>query len=87
MVSAYPQQTLENLMKELGEGLKALKGIGTPQEDQQCQLTWTPGSCQRLSHQLKSEHGLDAGPWHIYSRGLPCLASVGEETPNPAETW
>lgn len=35
MVSAYPQQTLENLMKELGEGLKALKGIGAPQEDQQ----------------------------------------------------
>ena len=28
-------------MKELWEGLRALKGIGAPQEDQQSQLTWT----------------------------------------------
>ena len=28
-------------MEELGEGLKALTGRGTPQEDQQNQLTWT----------------------------------------------
>ena len=35
--------TLGTLMEELGEGLKALKGIGTPQEDQQSQLTWTLG--------------------------------------------
>jgi hypothetical protein len=56
-------------------------------EDQQCQLTWTPGSSQRLSHQLKSIHGLVQGPWHICSRGLPCLASVGEDAPNSVETW
>jgi hypothetical protein len=28
-------------MEELGEGLRVLKGIGTPQEDQQYQITWT----------------------------------------------
>jgi hypothetical protein len=26
------------------------------------------------------------GPHHICSRGLPCLASVGEDMPNPVET-
>jgi hypothetical protein len=46
-------------MKELEEGLKALKRIGTPQEDQQTQPTWTIGDNQRLSHQLNSIHRLD----------------------------
>ena len=46
-------------MEELEEGLKGLKGMGTPQEDQQSQLTWTPGSSQRLSHQTKSIQGLE----------------------------
>jgi hypothetical protein len=31
-------------MEVLGGGLKEPKGIATPQEDQQCQLTQTPGS-------------------------------------------
>jgi hypothetical protein len=35
-------------MEELGEELKALKGMGNPQEDQQSWLTWTPESSQRL---------------------------------------
>jgi hypothetical protein len=39
--------------------IEALKRIGTPQEDQQSQLTWTPGSSQRLSHQPKSISELD----------------------------
>jgi hypothetical protein len=39
-------------MEELGEGLKELKRMTTPQENQQCQLN--PGSSQRLSHQAKS---------------------------------
>jgi len=29
--------------KNMGEGLQAWKGIGTPQEDQQSQLTWALG--------------------------------------------
>jgi hypothetical protein len=56
------------LIQELGAGLKVLKGIGTPQEDQQNQLTWTSGSSQRLSQQQKNTQGLDLGPWHICSR-------------------
>jgi hypothetical protein len=71
-------------MKELGEGLKELKGIGTPYEEStQYQLTQTPQSSQRWNHQTKSIQGLVCGPWHICSRGLPCLASVGEDVPNP----
>lgn len=49
-------------MEESGEELRDSKMIGTPQEDQQSQLTWTVGGFQRLNHQLKSEHGLDLGP-------------------------
>jgi hypothetical protein len=45
-------------MEVLGEGLKALKVMATPQEDQQCQLTWTTGSSQRLSYQPKNIHRL-----------------------------
>jgi hypothetical protein len=33
--------SLGTLMEELGEGLRAMKGIETLQEDQQSQLTWT----------------------------------------------
>ena len=33
--------SLGTLKKELVEGLMTLKGIGTLQEDQQSQLTWT----------------------------------------------
>jgi hypothetical protein len=40
-------------MEKLREGLKELKGMATSQEDQQCQLTWTPGSSQRRSHHPK----------------------------------
>jgi hypothetical protein len=45
-------------MEGLDEGLKELKGIATSYEDQQCQLTQTSGSFQRLNHQPKSIHGL-----------------------------
>jgi hypothetical protein len=31
-------------MEEQGEGMQAWKGIGTPQEDQQSQLTWILGA-------------------------------------------
>lgn len=34
----------------------------------------------------KSIHGLDCGPWHVCSRGLLCLTSVGEDAPNPVVT-
>jgi hypothetical protein len=38
-------------MIELGEGLKKLKWRVTPKKDQQSQLTQTPGSFQKVSHQ------------------------------------
>jgi hypothetical protein len=34
----------------------------------------------------RSKHGLVQGPWHICSRGLHELASVGEDELNPWET-
>jgi hypothetical protein len=40
--------------------------IGTPQEDQQSQLTWTLGGSQRLSYQPKSIYGLDLTPSPTY---------------------
>jgi hypothetical protein len=57
-----------------------------PIEKNRGQLAWTPGISQRLSHHPKSIHRLVQGPWHICSRGLPCLASVEEDAPNPVET-
>ena len=53
---------LKTLMEELGERLKAPKGKGNPQEDKLSQLTWTPGSFQRLSHQPKNIHWLECDP-------------------------
>ena len=38
-------------------------------------------------HQPKNLHALGQGPWNIYSRGLPCLSSVGKDVSNPIETW
>ena len=73
-------------MEELEKGLKALKQMATPQEYQWCQLTSTPGSSQGLSHKPKSILRLVWGSWHICSKGLPYLASVGEDAPNPAGT-
>ena len=46
-------------MEELGEGLRTLKEIGTPQEDEQSQLTWTLGLSE--TEPLAKEH-TQAGP-------------------------
>ena len=86
----------------LGEGLKALKalkGIGTPQKNQESQLTWTPGGLQRLSHQPKNIHRLEQSSRPLPTLGrhvcsshaaqspwLPCLALLGGDGPNLAET-
>jgi hypothetical protein len=42
--------------------------MGTPQGDQQSQLTWTSGSSQRLNHLPKNTYRLERGSQHIYSR-------------------
>jgi hypothetical protein len=44
-------------MEELEEGLKTLKVIGTLQEDQQSQLTWTPESSQTLESPTEAYSG------------------------------
>jgi hypothetical protein len=46
---------------ELDEGLKKLKERVIPYEDQQSQLTQTPGCCQRLIHQSGSIQGMGDG--------------------------
>lgn len=73
-------------MEVIGEGLKELKGIASHWESQQYQLTWTPKSSHWLSHQPKSIQGVFPAPFHFYSRGLPSLTSVGEDTSNHVET-
>ena len=45
------------------------------------------GSRFGLQEDIKIAYTTGQGPWHIYSRGLPGLASVGEDVPNPQETW
>ena len=37
-----------------------------------------------MSYQRKSICRLALGPWHIFNTGLPFLASVGEDAPNPS---
>jgi hypothetical protein len=57
---------LEDFYGRTGGRNAAQKGIGTPQEDQQIQLTWTLGGSLSLSHQPKNIHRLDLGlPTHI----------------------
>ena len=73
-------------MEELGEGLKELKGKATLQKEQQYQIIWTPQNFQRLNYQPKSIHWWVCNPWNICSRGLPCLALLGEDVPDPVET-
>jgi hypothetical protein len=51
-------------MAELGEGLKKVKEKVASQEDQQSQLTPTPGNSQILNHQPGIQW-LVLGPWYI----------------------
>ena len=49
-------ENVKHVKKEIKT--QELKGRATPQEDQQSQLTQTPGSSQRLSQQPGSKHRL-----------------------------
>jgi hypothetical protein len=51
-------QKLQTPVVELGKGWKKLRRRMTLWEDQQSQLTWTPGISQTLSHQPGSIHQL-----------------------------
>jgi hypothetical protein len=48
--------------------IEDLKGIGTPPECQERQLTWTLGDAKRLNHQPKRIYRLDLRPLHICRR-------------------
>ena len=71
-------------MEKLVEGLKELKEITTPLEEQKYQLTWTTGSSQRLSYQPKSIHGVVCDPWHIVAED--CFVWPQWETDASIET-
>lgn len=71
-------------MAEVEEALKALKMIGTP-EDQQCQLTWTTWSAQRV-YQPKNINGLEQCPGTHVAEGCLGPASVGGDVHNYEET-
>lgn len=61
-----------------------MRGTVTPQEDQQPQLTWMPGSVRRLSYKPKNIHGLVQS--HGTYTAYPCLPSVGEDAPRDLMT-
>jgi hypothetical protein len=67
------------LWKSWGERLQAPKGVGTPQEDQQSQLTWILGNSQRLNTPTR-EH-TQAGPRspHTYVTDVQPGLYVGPE--------
>jgi hypothetical protein len=67
-------------MEELDEGLKELKVMATTIGKPTVPTNLDPWE------QPKNIHGLAHGPWHICSRELLCLASMGEDEPNPMET-
>jgi hypothetical protein len=73
-------------MKELGVGLKELKGIATPMGRTTISTNSDPSELLETENQPKSIHRLACGPQHIHKKGLPCLVSVGEDVPNPVET-
>lgn len=45
------------------DGIEPARGVKTPQEDLQSQLTWVHGGSQKLNHQSKSMQGPDLGPY------------------------
>jgi hypothetical protein len=55
------------------------EGIGTPQKDQQSQLTWTIAGSQKLNHQRKSIQGLPSCT-HVadVQLGLHVSSTTGE---------
>ena len=64
-------------------------GRGRPCQDQHSQLISIPKLSQTLDHQTGSIcywHQLIWDPQHIYSRGLPGLCSIRDDTPNPQDT-
>ena len=68
---------LEDSYGRVGGRTEGPKQIGTLQEDQQSQLTWTLEDSQKLNHQPKNTHWLNLGttPPHTHTH----VAHVGPE--------
>jgi hypothetical protein len=76
-------------MVELGEGLKRLKGLATPQEDQQYQLTQTLGSSQRHILRWSEAPGryVAEGCLVWLQKKKVCLILERLEAPGMVEVW
>jgi hypothetical protein len=72
-------------MEELEKGLKELKEFATPGRTS-VSTNQTTQSSQTLNHQKKCTHGGTHGSSRIYSQGLHCLASMGEEALGSVKT-
>ena len=70
-------------MEGLGEGLKELKEIATPQEEQQYQLNGALRAPK--TNEPTSIHVWVCDSCYISSRGMPYLASMGEDAFGPVE--
>ena len=69
-------------MQELGEGLKTLKGVGTPREDQQSQTNLDPWGLSETEPPTKEHTQAELRPWHMGSRWAaqtPCGSNNGRE--------
>jgi hypothetical protein len=66
-------------MEELGEGVGGSEGDRNFTGKVIVSTNQDRGSSQRLSHQPKSKHSLNQGPWHTWSRcAAPCLMWVSQ---------
>jgi hypothetical protein len=77
---------LEINMEQLEKGLKELKRIATPWEEQQSQLILTPQNSQRQSQKPRNIHRLVHVTRHMCNRGLSDMASVGKDALKSVET-
>ena len=68
------------------EGLKELKGMITLRKTNSFIYPRPLGFPKDQINKQRTYLGRSVAPLHICSRGLPCLASVGEDALNPVET-
>ena len=76
---SQPLDDLRNHNGRVRGRTKAAEGDCSPIERTTITTHWTPQSSHGLSHQLTSIQGQVHGPRYICSRGLPYLASVGDD--------
>jgi hypothetical protein len=72
-------------MVELGEGLKKLKERVTPTQISSVSTNPDPREFPETEPPTRNIHGLVRG-CYVCSRGVPGLASMGEDALNPGKT-